>query len=92
MVVNVHKSEIFNIFEVESFSLLELKIDQISPSLAEYHLENFIQNKECEKFFNKKDIQNSFCIGNFSLHLDYNENIYIELFKDNLDTSTQSFW
>lgn len=92
MVVNVHKSEIFNIFEVESFSLLELKIDQISPSLAEYHLENFIQNKECEKFFNKKDIQNSFCIGNFNLHLDYNENIYIELFKDNLDTSTQSFW
>lgn len=92
MIFCIDKSSILNFFGVENFSCLESIIDSMSPSLVEYHLANFCSNSDDTIYFNKRDIENSFSIGEYSIYLDYNENIYLEIEKSNLDNLTQSFW
>lgn len=80
MIKLIEKNEIFSLFKIDNFFNLEKIIDDFSPSLAEYHLENFFSNSDEECFLNRKEIQNSFNIGDFALYLDYDENIYLESF------------
>ncbi|WP_418185606.1 hypothetical protein ACNSOS_01075 [Aliarcobacter vitoriensis] len=92
MIFCIDKNSILNLFGVENFNLLESTIDSMSPSLVEYHLANFCNISDDISYFNKRDIENSFSIGEYSIYLDYDENIYLEVQESNLDNLTQSFW
>lgn len=92
MIVSIDKGSFLNIFGAESFLSLENQLNSMAPSLVEYQLFDLISNindKIC--FFNRRDIQSSFSIGDYSLYLDYNENIYLENSINTTD-NTPSLW
>ncbi|OCL86958.1 hypothetical protein AAX26_01266 [Aliarcobacter thereius] len=90
MIKQIEKNGIFSLFNIDNFIHLEQILDEYSPSLAQYHLENFFSNIDEESFLNKREIQNSFNIGDYSIYLDYDDNIYLESIKDNLIDSYQT--
>lgn len=92
MIVSINKDTIFTLFGADNFQSLEKAIDNMAPSLVEYHLANFCSNDDESLYFNKRDIENSFCIGEYSLYLDYSKNLYLELDESLIDNSNQSFW
>ena len=52
-----------------------MAIDIMAPSLLDYHFSDFFKYGE-EILFLIKEIENSFYLGNYSLYLDYNENLF----------------
>lgn len=89
MVTQVNKDSLYNIFGVDNFSLLEGAVENMAPSLVEYYLSSFTNGDD--EYFNKRDIEETISIGDYSLYIDYNKNIYLEQNSTNED-STQSFW
>ena len=83
MITQVDKDSLFNIFGVKNFELLHSAIDNMAPSLVEYYLSSFTNDDEL--YFNKRDIEESISIG------DYTKNIYLEL-NSTTEEITQSFW
>ncbi|MCT7530981.1 hypothetical protein [Aliarcobacter cryaerophilus] len=91
MFVNIDKNIILNIFGVDTFYGLEKVLDNMSPSLVEYHLSNFLDS-DSSSYFDKKNIETTFNIGDYNLHIDYNDNIFIELNKTEENSQTLTFW
>ncbi len=54
MFVNIDKNIILNIFGVDTFYGLEKVLDNMSPSLVEYHLSNFLDSDNSSYFDKKK--------------------------------------
>ena len=91
MFIAVDKNSILNLFKVDTFSELESVLELMSPSLVEYHLMSFL-NGENTSYFDKKNIETTFNIGDYNLHIDYNDNVFIELNKTEENSQTLSFW
>ncbi len=89
MITQVNKDSLFNIFGVKNFELLHSVIDNMAPSLVEYYLSSLTSDDEL--YFNKRDIEESISIGDYSLYIDYSKNIYLEL-NSTTEEITQSFW
>lgn len=89
MITQVNKDSLFNIFGVKNFELLHSVIDNMAPSLVEYYLSSLTSDDEL--YFNKRDIEESISIGDYSLYIDYSKNIYLEL-NSTTEEVTQSFW
>ena len=89
MITQVNKDSLFNIFGVKNFELLHSAIDNMAPSLVEYYLSSL--SSDDELYFNKRDIEESIFIGDYSLYIDYSKNIYLEL-NSTTEEITQSFW
>ena len=62
----------------------------MSPSLVEYHLSNFLDSDN-SSYFDKKILKLLFNIGDYNLHIDYNDNIFIELNKTEENSQTLTF-
>ena len=91
MFIAVDKNSILNLFGVDTFSGLESALELMSPSLVEYHLSNFLDSDN-SSYFDKKNIETTFNIGDYNLHIDYNDNIFIELNKTEENSQTLTFW
>ena len=89
MITQVNKDSLFNIFGVKNFELLHSAIDNMAPSLVEYYLSSLTSDDEL--YFNKRDIEGSISIGDYSLYIDYSNNLYLEL-NSTTEEITQSFW
>lgn len=93
MTLLLNKTSLFSTFSVENFDSLDDSINNMAPSMAEYYLSD-LSNGNDEAYLNKRNIQNSISIGEYSLHLDYDEEIYLEI--DDTNTSdefeTGSLW
>ena len=89
MITQVNKDSLFNIFGVKNFELLHSAIDNMAPSLVEYYLSSLTSDDEL--YFNKRDIEESISMGDYSLYIDYSKNIYLEL-NSTTEEITQSFW
>ena len=89
MITQVNKDSLFNIFGVKNFELLHSAIDNMAPSLVEYYLSSLTSDDEL--YFNKRDIEESISMGDYSLYIDYSKNIYLEL-NSTTEEVTQSFW
>ena len=89
MIIELDKEILYNSFGVKEFSALEMSIDNMAPSLVEYHLAELSQYND-ESYFNKRDIQTTINIGNYNIYLDYNKNIFLEISKSEEDTP--SLW
>lgn len=92
MIMSIDKNYLFSLFGVDNFYSLETTIDSMAPSLVEYHLSSFCDGSSQTVYFNKKDIEKSLLTGDYTLYLDYDENIYLELFESNLNDTTESLW
>lgn len=89
MIIQVNKDSLYNMFGVDNFNLLENALDNMAPSLVEYYLSSLTNSDD--SYFNKRDIEESISIGDYSLYMDYSENIYLEQ-NSNCEDSTLSFW
>ncbi|AXH15055.1 hypothetical protein [Malaciobacter mytili] len=89
MTKQISKNILFNTFKVEDFTSLEEVINNMPPSVVEYYLDNLDQIED-NSYLNKRDIEHSLYFGNYSLYLDYSDNIYLEI--DIKDEETDSFW
>ena len=90
MIIQLNKDSLFTTFAVDSFDCLEGSINNMPPSIVEYHLCDLFSNND-DSYLNKKDIQNSLKFGDYSIYLDYSENIYLEN-QIHEDNTTQSLW
>ncbi|WP_122893034.1 hypothetical protein [Arcobacter peruensis] len=92
MITLLNKISLYNTFGVDNFNSIEGAINNMAPSMVEYYLSDLSQGAE-DIYLNKREIENSLFIGDYSLYIDYNDNIYLEL--DNIENSsyeTASFW
>lgn len=89
MITQLNKEILYNTFDANDFSSLSTVIDSMAPSMVEYYLASLSENEEI--YLNKRNIQESFSIGEYHLYRDYNEDIYLE-FDDEADDATDSFW
>jgi len=92
MILLLDKNSLFSSFGVDSFESLDTAVNNIAPSMAEYYLSNLSQGGD-DVYLNKRDIQNSINIGDFSLYLDYDEEVYLEMEDLNTqEVETGSLW
>lgn len=92
MITLLNKTSLYNTFGVNDFNSIEGAIDNMAPSMVEYHLSDLSQYCE-DIYLNKRDIEKSVSIGDYSLYIDYNDNIYLELDNnENIDYETASLW
>ena len=92
MITLLNKTSLYNTFGVNNFDSIECAIDNMAPSMVEYHLSEL--SKYCEDIYlNKSNIEKSFSIGDYDLYIDYNDNIYLELDNSLMDDyRTSSLW
>lgn len=92
MVLLLNKTSLYSTFGVNSFDSLDDAINSMAPSMVEYYLSDLSNGNE-DAYLNKRNIQNSLCIGDYSLYIDYDEEIYLEI-EDSVEESfeTGSLW
>lgn len=90
MITLINSESLYNSFGVEGFSSLELAMESMAPSLVEYYLSSLCEYND-EIYFNKREIESSISLGEYSLYKDYNDNIYLEI-ETIEEEDTQSFW
>lgn len=91
MILLLNKDSLFSTFGVNTFQDLDLAISSMAPSMVDYYLSD-LSNGVDDTYLNKKSIQDSISIGDFSIYLDYDDEVYLEI-EDNLqDFETGSLW
>ena len=57
-----------------------------------WHIKSNFLDSDNSSYFDKKNIETTFNIGDYNLHIDYNDNIFIELNKTEENSQTLTFW
>ena len=92
MTILLNKNSLYNTFGVENFNSLENAVNSMAPSMVEYYLSDLSQYSE-DTYLNKSQIEQSVYIGDYSLYIDYSDNIYLELDNELVNNNeTGSFW
>lgn len=92
MVLLLNKTSLYNTFGVDGFNSLDNAINTMAPSMVEYYLSDLCSGNE-DIYLNKRNIQDSLNVGEFSLYIDYDDEVYLEI-EDSIDTEleTGSLW
>ncbi len=92
MVLLLNKTSLYSTFDVDSFDSLDNVINSMAPSMVEYYLSDLSNGNE-DAYLNKRNIQDSLCVGDYSLYIDYDEEVYLEI-EDSKedDLETGSLW
>ena len=92
MITLIDKVSLYNTFNIDDFLSLEGAIDNMAPSTVEYHLYDL--SDDCEDIYlNKREIEHSVFVGDYSLYIDYNENVYLEVDTEIINNQqTGTFW
>lgn len=90
MITLVNKDSLYNLFGVLNFHSLESALESMAPSLVEYHLSGLCEFSD-DLYFNRREIENKFSIGDYNLYIDYSENIYLE-FEESNEDSYDTLW
>lgn len=92
MIIELEKDLVFSTFNVSSFESIELKMQSIAPSMIEYYLSDLASNSQESAYINKSNIQHTINLDEYSLYMDYSENIYLEFIEKDDSYETQSLW
>ena len=94
MIVLLDKFNLYATFNIKSFDELENSVENISPSMTEYYLSDLASLVSGNTYLNKSNIEKSLFLDKYSLYLDYNDDIYLEVVQDeNKDEyETASLW
>lgn len=88
----LNKTSLFSTFDVEDFTSLDDAINNMAPSMVEYYLSD-LSNGNDDAYLNKRNIQSSISIGEYSLYLDYDDEVYMEIEDSvNDEYETGSLW
>lgn len=92
MILLLNKNSLYSTFGVDSFDLLDQSINNMAPSMVEYYLSD-LSNGNDDAYLNKRNIQHSISVGEYSIYLDYDEEIYLEIEDSTADDyETGSLW
>lgn len=93
MILLLNKDSLFSTFGVDSFQSLDSAINSMAPSMVDYYLSDLSSGMD-DSYLNKRSIQDSITTGDFSLYLDYDEEVYLEIEETNasLELETGSLW
>lgn len=91
MITLLNKNSLYSTFGVNDFDSLEEVVSKMAPSMVEYYLSDLSVSGEAI-YLNKRNIQNSIILDEYSLFLDYNYDIYLEIIRGNNDLETSSLW
>ena len=92
MVLLLNKNSLFQTFGVSDFNSLDENIQSMAPSMVEYYLSDLSNGNE-DAYLNRTNIQDTISIGEYSIYLDYDEEIYLEianLLEEEMETA--SLW
>ena len=92
MLLLLNKNSLYSTFGVSDFSSLDENIHSMAPSMVEYYLSDLSNGNE-DTYLNRRNIQNTINIGDYSIYLDYDEEVYLEI--ENIaedDYETTSLW
>lgn len=78
MITIINKETLYNTFGVNDFTSLEGVMDNMAPSLVEYYLSSLGDSND-DSYLNRREIENSICIGDYNLYKDYDDNVYLEV-------------
>lgn len=97
MITLLNKDSLFTTFGVEDFNSLGNSINNMAPSMVEYYLSDlcdYSNINDCENGFylNRRNIENSITIGEYSIYIDYNEDIFLEIDTTEEEYETGSLW
>ncbi len=82
-----------NTFDIESFEQVATKIDTMAPSVVEYYLSDLAATVDSQASLNYSQIQYKVDFQEYSLLLDYDENIYLEFVQNSEDDyETGALW
>jgi len=92
MILLLNKISLFSTFGVDSFDSLDASINTMAPSMVEYYLSD-LSTENDDTYLNKRNIQDSINIGEYSIYLDYDDEIYLEIEDSQEDDyETASLW
>lgn len=93
MTVQLDKNILFSTFGVSSFEQLDSSAQTMAPSMIEYYLSDISSNLENQStYINKSNIQQTIYLDEYSIYLDYNDEIYMEFEQSSQELETQSLW
>jgi len=97
MITLLNKNSLYSTFGVENFNSLGDAVNEMAPSMVEYYLSDlcdYSNINDCENGFylNKRNIENHINIGEYSIYIDYNEDIYLEIDIAEEEHETGSLW
>lgn len=90
MITLLNKNSLYSTFGVDNFDALEVIVQSMAPSMVEYYLSDMCQADE--DYLNKRNIQQTLNFGEYSLYLDYEDNIYLEIDISVNEEETLSLW
>lgn len=91
MLILLNKTSLYNTFGVNTFDELESSINTMAPSMVDYYLSDLCSYNE-ETYLNKRNIEKSIVIDDYSIYYDYDENIYLEMSEEINENETASLW
>ncbi len=92
MVLLLNKNSLYSTFGVSCFDSLDQAINSMAPSMVEYYLSDLSNGNE-DSYLNKRNIQNSLNIGDYSLYIDYDDEVYLEIHNSvYTELETGSLW
>jgi hypothetical protein len=83
----INKDEIKTIFKINTFKALEEELDNMAPSMVLYHLESLISSAELVSF-NRANTRAQINGLDYNIFIDYENDIYIEIFRDEEETAS----
>lgn len=97
MTTLLNKDTLYDTFGVENFNSLGQAINDMAPSMVEYYLSDLcdyssINDGDNGFYLNKRNIENTILIGDYSIYIDYNEDIFLEINITEEDCDTGSLW
>jgi len=98
MITALNKETLYNTFGVNDFNSLGEIINNMAPSMVEYYLSDLcdyssINDADNGFYLNKRNIENSINISEYSIYIDYNEDIFLEIdVVPDDDNETGSLW
>lgn len=93
MMLLLNKNSLYSTFGVQDFDSLESAVGSMAPSMVEYYLSD-LSNGNDDSYLNRRNIQKSLDIGEYSLYIDYDDEIYLEIDTavSSDDFETASLW
>lgn len=65
----------------------------MAPSMVEYYLSDLASSSDfTESYINKTNIQQTIFLEDYSLYIDYNNDVYLEFTQKDDEYETQSLW
>ena len=93
MIIQLEKRLLFSTFNVDDFSNLEQSTQLMAPSMVEYYLSDLASSSDfTESYINKTNIQQTIFLEDYSLYIDYNNDVYLEFTQKDDEYETQSLW